>query len=150
LIVVGIATKPVLHVVLLTPKAKLLDCRAASVILPCSDGERGILRNHCPMLTGVGRGIMQVHDIHDHPNAYFVLEGGFARFSENNLTVLAYDAITFTGVNPDKIKQIISHAQGVIAGQDYTTMHSGQSETARSRLILRMAEMSGQKMTLEK
>lgn len=147
---VGIATKPVLHVVLLTPKAKLLDCRAVSVILPCSDGERGILRNHCPMLTGVGRGIMQVHEIHDQPDAYFVLEGGFARFSENNLTILAYDAITFTGVNPEKVKQMISHAQGLIAGQDYSQANIGQSEQARNRLILRMAEMSGQKTTLEK
>jgi ATP synthase F1 epsilon subunit len=146
--VVGIVTKPVLHVVLLTPKAKLLDCRAVSVILPCSDGERGILRNHCPMLTGVGKGIMQVHEISDHPDAYFVLEGGFARFSENNLTVLAYDAITFNEVNPDKVKQIISHAQEVIASQEYTP--SGQSEKARSRLILRMAELGDQKMMLAK
>ena len=147
---VSIAAKPVLHVVLLTPKAKLLDCRAVSAIIPCTDGERGILRNHCPLLTGLGWGIMQVKDIHDRQDAYFVLEGGFARFSENNLTILAYDAITFDGVSPEKVKQMISHAQGAIAGQDYTALHTGESDIKRSRLVLRMAEMSGQKVLLEK
>jgi ATP synthase F1 epsilon subunit len=148
--VVGIVTKPVLRVVLLTPKAKLVDCRAVSVIIPCSDGERGILRNHCPMLTGLNRGIMQIHEIPDRPDMYFVLEGGFARFSENNLTVLAYDAITFNDVNPEKVKEMISHAQGVITGQGYSQASMGQPEITRNRLILRMAEMSGQKAKIEK
>jgi F-type H+-transporting ATPase subunit epsilon len=148
--VVGIATKPVFHVVLLTPKAKLLDCRAVSVILPCSDGERGILRNHCPLLSELSYGIMQVYDIHEGSEAFFVLEGGFASFSENNLTVLAYDAITFNGVDPEKAKQMISHAQSVIAGQDYNQVHSEKSDMVRSRLILRMAEMKGQKIQPEK
>lgn len=147
---VSIAAKPVIHVVLLTPKAKLLDCRAVSVIIPCSDGERGVLRNHCPLLTGLGWGIMQVKEIPDHPDAFFVLEGGFARFSENNLTILAYDAITFDGVSPEKAQQMVSHAQSVIAGQDYSKLHLGDYDVRRSRLILRMAEMSGQKVLLEK
>lgn len=147
---VSVAAKPILNVVLLTPKAKVLDCRAVSVIIPCSDGERGVLRNHCPLLTGLTWGIMQVKEIHDRPDAYFVLEGGFARFSENNLTVLAYDVITFDGVSPEKVKQMVSHAQGVVAGQDYSALHLGESDVKRSRLILRMAELAGQKAQVEK
>ncbi len=147
---VGIVTKPVLHVVLLTPKAKLLECRAASVVIPCTDGERGVLRNHCPLLTGLNWGVMQVRGIPDRPDSFFVLEGGFARFSENNLTVLAYHATTFDGISPEKVKQMISHAQEVVTGQDYSQVHFGNIEVRRSKLILRMAEMCGQRSAVEK
>ncbi|HML75303.1 MAG TPA: ATP synthase F1 subunit epsilon [Anaerohalosphaeraceae bacterium] len=140
---VGLVTKPTFRVVLLTPRAKLLDCRAGSVIIPCSDGQRGILRNHCPLLTGLELGIMEVQGIPDRQSAYFVVEGGFARFSENNLTVLAYDAVTFENLDDDKIKQIISQAQGVVAGQEYIKTQLQKVNMARSRLILRMAQLAG-------
>ncbi|MEN6307744.1 MAG: ATP synthase F1 subunit epsilon [Anaerohalosphaeraceae bacterium] len=141
---VGLVTKPTFRVVLLTPRAKLQDCRAGSVIIPCSDGERGILRNHCPLLTGLNLGIMQVQGIPDRDSAYYVIEGGFARFSENHLTVLAYDAVTFENLDADKIKQVISQAQGVVAGQEYIKTQLQKVNMARSRLILRMAELAGQ------
>ncbi len=140
---VGLVTKPTFRVVILTPRAKLLDCRAGSVIIPCSDGERGILRNHCPLLTGLNLGIMQVQGIPDRDSAYYVLEGGFARFSENHLTVLAYDAVTFENLDADKIKQVISEAQGVVAGQEYIKTQLQKVNMNRSRLILRMAELTG-------
>lgn len=141
---VGLVTKPTFRVVLLTPRAKLLDCRASSVIVPCNDGERGILRNHCPLLTGLNLGIMQVQGIPDRDSALFVLEGGFARFSENHLTVLAYDAVTFENLDADKVRQVISQAQNVIAGQEYIKTQLQKVNMTRSRLIVRMAEMAGQ------
>ncbi|MBN2511922.1 MAG: ATP synthase F1 subunit epsilon [Sedimentisphaerales bacterium] len=140
---VGLVTKPTFRVVILTPRAKLLDCRASSVIIPCSDGQRGILRNHCPLLTGLDLGIMEVQGIPDRDSAYFVIEGGFARFSENHLTVLAYDAVTFENLDVEKIKQVISQAQGVVAGQEYIKTQLQKVNMARSRLVLRMAQLAG-------
>jgi len=143
--VVGIATKTTFRVALLTPRSKLLDCRAATAVIPCSEGLRGILRNHCPFLTGLSLGIMHVEGISDRPdrpNALYILEGGFARFSENHLTVLAYDVITFEGLDPEKVKQMITHAQNVLADQDLAQANLKRSEKVRSRLIVRMAEMA--------
>lgn len=139
---VGIATKTTFRVVLLTPRAKVLDCRAGAVVIPCSDGLRGILRNHCPLLTGLSQGIMQVEDIPDRPDAFYVLEGGFARFSENHLTVLAYDVITFEGLAPEKAEQMISHAKSVVVGREYIKTQLQRVDMTRSRLIVRMAEMT--------
>lgn len=139
---VGLPTKTAFHVVLLTPRARLLDCRAGVVVIPCSDGERGILRNHCPLLTGLSQGIMQVRGIHDRPDAFFVLEGGFARFSENNLTVLAYDAITFEGLAFDKVQDMISRAKNAVLVPGLIKSETQRVEMTRNRLIVRMAEMA--------
>jgi ATP synthase F1 epsilon subunit len=140
--VVGLPTKTAFHIVLLTHRAKLLDCRAGMVVVPCSDGQRGILRNHCPLLTGLSQGIMQVRGIPDRPDVFYLLEGGFARFSENNLTVLAYDAFTFEGLAPDKIQDMISNARSAVISQQLIKTEVQRVEMARNRLIIRMAEIA--------
>lgn len=112
------------------------------VVVPCSDGQRGILRNHCPLLTGLSQGIMQVRGIPDRPDVFYLLEGGFARFSENNLTVLAYDAFTFEGLAPDKIQDMISNARSAVISQQLIKTEVQRVEMARNRLIIRMAEIA--------
>jgi F-type H+-transporting ATPase subunit epsilon len=140
--VVGIATKTAFHIILLTPRSKLLDCRVGGVVIPCSDGQRGILRNHCPLLTGLTQGIMHVKDIPDRPDAFYVIEGGFARFSENHLTVLAYDAVTFEGLSSEKIQDMISKAKNAVSSQEFIKTPAQRADMARNRLIVRMAEMA--------
>jgi F0F1-type ATP synthase epsilon subunit len=112
------------------------------VIVPCSDGQRGILRNHCSLLTGLTQGILQVKSIPDRPDALYVIEGGFARFSENNLTILAYDAVSFEGMAPDKVQDMISRARTAILSPDAGKTPAGRAQLARNRLIIRMAEMA--------
>ncbi len=131
------------RVVLLTPKASLLDCRAGSVILPAHDGQRGILRNHCPMLAGLSLGILQVREIIDRPDAFYLLEGGFVRVTENHVTILAYDAVTFEGMEKDQIKNFLSQAQNTAAGQDFIQTPLGKADAERSRLLVRMAGLAG-------
>ena len=70
--------------ILNTPTAKLLDCRAGAVIVPSHDGQMGILRNHVPMLTKLGLGILQVKDItlekgRPGKDRHFLVDGGFVR-----------------------------------------------------------------------
>ena len=48
--------------VVLTPRAKLLDCKTHSITLPAHDGQMGVWRDHMPMLCRLGLGIMEVHD----------------------------------------------------------------------------------------
>lgn len=129
------------HIVLLTPKAKLLDCRCGSIVLPAYDGQLGILRNHCPVLSELGFGIMQVHEIVGRPDAYFIINGGFVRVSENHVTVLAYDVITFEGMSQEEIERLTSHAQSVVAGQDYIRTQQEAIDQKKAKFIVQMAEM---------
>lgn len=136
------------RIVLLTPKAKLLECRCGSVVLPAHDGQLGILRNHCPMLSKLGFGIMQVHEVVDRSDAYFILNGGFVRVSENHITVLAYEVTTFEGMSPEHVEQLVHEAESVVAGQDYIRTQQDVLDQKKAKFIVKMAEMAAIRRTL--
>jgi F0F1-type ATP synthase epsilon subunit len=103
------------------------------------------LRNHCPILSNLSLGIMQVQGISDRPDrpkAWYLLDGGFACFSQNHLNVLTYEAITFEGLDTEKVNQMISHAQNALADQDSAKAALSRKEITRNHMIVRMAEMA--------
>ena len=128
--------------VLLTPKAKLLECRCGSVVLPAHDGQLGILRNHCPLLSELGFGIMQVREISDRPDAFYIINGGFVRVSENYVTVLAYDVMTFEGMKEEAIEALLSHAHSVVAGQEYIRSQQEAIDQKKAKFIVHMAQLA--------
>jgi F-type H+-transporting ATPase subunit epsilon len=129
------------QIVLMTPRAKLLDVRAGSVVVPAHDGQLGVLRNHSPLLSELGFGIMQVREIINQPDAFFIIEGGFIRVSENHVTVLAYEVTTFEGKDPKQVEKMISDAQSAVAGQDYIRSQRQAMDHRRARYIIQMAEL---------
>lgn len=139
---VGIS-KGLFRVILQTPKAKLLDCRAGSLIIPAHDGQWGILRNHCPLLAKLSLGILQVREIPDRLDAYYILEGGFIRATENHVTVLAYDVITFEGMEKEEILNMVSEARSIVVGQEYIRTQKKEVDAEHARLIVRMADLWG-------
>ena len=139
---VGISTG-VFRVVLLTPKAKLMDCRAGSVTMPAYDGQWGILRNHCPVLTRLKLGILQIRQIADRPDAFYILEGGLARVNDNHLTILAYDVLTFEGRSEEEVREMVSEAQSIVVGQEYIRTQRLKVDPVRAQLVVRMARMAG-------
>jgi F-type H+-transporting ATPase subunit epsilon len=75
----------------ITPEGVLLEHTAVSVQFPAYDGLVGILANHAPMITMVGKGGLTLLD--DQDRAFFIdMTGGFAEVRENVLTVLADQA----------------------------------------------------------
>ncbi len=130
------------RVVLLTPKAKLLECRCGSVVLPAHDGQLGILRNHCPMLSELGFGIMQVREIANRPDAFYIIDGGFVRVSENHVTVLAYEVTTFEDMDELQVEHLVSHAHSVVVGQEYIRTQQEAIGHKKAKLIVQMAEMA--------
>lgn len=134
-------TRGKFQVVLLTPTAKLLDVRAGSLVVPAHDGHLGILRNHSPMLSELGFGIMQVREIVNRQDAFFIVEGGFIRVSENHVTVLAYAVTTFEGKDQEQIDRMLSKAQSAVAGQEYIRSQQEAMDQRRAKYIVQMAEM---------
>lgn len=132
----------VFRVVLLTPSAKLLDCKAGSVILPGHDGQLGILRNHAPMLCKLGLGIMEVKQITGRKDAFFLIDGGFAKVSENYLTVLAYDVTTFEGMDPQEAEHMVSEARTIIVGKAYIRAQKEQVDVEKAALLVKMGRLS--------
>jgi F-type H+-transporting ATPase subunit epsilon len=131
----------VFRVVLLTPHGRLLDCRAGSVVLPGHDGQLGILRNHAPMLIKLGVGLMRVEGITGRSNAYFVVDGGFVRVSENNVTILAYDVTTFEGMDKETANEMFSRARSVVHGGGYIRQID-EMDVKKASLIVKMGQMA--------
>jgi F-type H+-transporting ATPase subunit epsilon len=130
------------RVVLLTPAAKLLDCKAGSVVLPGHDGLMGILRNHAPMLCKLGLGIMEVKQIAGRDDAFYLIDGGFARVSENFLTVLAYEVTTFEGMDRTEAEQMVSEARSIIVGKAYIRAHMEEVDVEKAALLVKLGRLS--------
>lgn len=140
-------TRGTFRCVLLTPNRRLLDCRAGSLVVPSHDGQLGILRNHIPMLCKLGLGIMLVRDVtvgkgRPVPDMSFLIDGGFVRVSENNVTVLAYDATSFEGVDMDEVEAMISEAKRLLAGDAYTKQRRAH-DVEKAAVLMRLAEGAG-------
>lgn len=69
---------------------------AKSVSIPASEGGMGILPNHEPMLTVIGKGTISAVDA-DGKRHTFEVNDGFASFDSNSLTVAVE-----TGVESEK------------------------------------------------
>lgn len=125
--------------VVVTPRATLLDCKTHSVTLEAQDGQIGVLRNHMPMLCRLGMGIMQVRDFvtdteQTPSNVSFLVDGGFARVSNNVLTVLAYDVTTGAEAEPGKAEKLRQEA-GKLTGGDAQSMQRRQHDMRKASLL---------------
>lgn len=132
----------IFKVTLLTPEAKILECRAGSLILPGYDGQFGILRNHAPMLCKLGMGIMQVKDIPGRDGAFFLVNGGFVRVSENNVTVLAYEVTTFEGMERAEAEKILAHAKSVVVGKAYIRSQIEAMDHGKAAMLVKLGQYS--------
>ena len=133
--------------VLQTPSAQLLDCRAGFINVPAHDGQMGILRNHMPMLCKLGLGILQVKEIvyekgRPGKDKFFLVDGGFARVSENNVIVLAYDVECFENMAMNDIESIILHSKKLLAGNKYSPQ-ANRHDIEKASLLIQLAKTAG-------
>ncbi len=144
------AIKGTFHCVMYTPQTKLLDCRARSVVLPGHDGCFGILRNHCPMIYKLEMGIAEIYDGQSQtcqlrPVEYFLIGEGFVRVNDNNLVILAAEAVYLDGMPSDKAKAMLENAAKMIASRNDPSVRCHSRDIRRAGLICRLGELAGYK-----
>jgi F-type H+-transporting ATPase subunit epsilon len=76
----------VLHVSVISPEASLFEGDATSVVAPAFDGELGILTDHAPMVTLLGKGELRVDG--GGGARRFAIEGGFLQVVDNQVRVV--------------------------------------------------------------
>lgn len=72
---------------ILTPDKNLFSGEAKAVQLPGADGKLGILENHAPLITTLGKGIIKVTT--EKGVETFEVNGGVAEVQNNKLIILA-------------------------------------------------------------
>ena len=79
-----------LKVSVISPERVLFEGEATSVVAPAFDGEVGILQNHAPMMTLLGKGSLRVSG--SGSDRQFQIEGGFLQVVENNVRIVTEKA----------------------------------------------------------
>ena len=91
-----------LSVSVISPEKVLFEGEVESVVAPAFDGEVGILPNHAPMVTLLGKGTLRLGD--GGRAGRYVIEGGFLQVADNQVRVVTERATdnAQTGQLPEK------------------------------------------------
>jgi F-type H+-transporting ATPase subunit epsilon len=126
--------------VVVTPERPVLDEAVSFVALPLDDGELGILPGHTPFIARLGFGALRIKGPLGE-RVYFV-EGGFAQFRDDALSVLTQRSIPATEIDGPSAQKELEEAQAITA----RTPEEQAAKTAavqRARTLVRLASNRG-------
>ena len=103
-----------LHFELVSPSRLLFSGEVASVTIPGTEGDMGILPGHAPVLSTLRPGVITVTREAGEALRIFV-RGGFAEVNPSGLTVLAETAIPFAELDAAAIADQVRNAEEDLA-----------------------------------
>ncbi len=103
-----------LHFELVSPSRLLFSGEVASVTLPGTEGDMGILPGHAPVLSTLRPGVITVTRDAGEELRIFV-RGGFAEVNPSGLTVLAETAIPLSELDATAIAGQVRNAEEDLA-----------------------------------
>ncbi|MEP2705605.1 MAG: F0F1 ATP synthase subunit epsilon [Roseibium sp.] len=116
---------------LVSPERQLLSEQVAEVIVPGSEGEYGVLKDHSPFMTTIKPGILKVRTDGGELVEYFV-RGGFADVAPGGLTVLAEQAVPVKEISSEQLDQQIKDAEEDVAdAKDDATKQKAETTLAQ-------------------
>ncbi|XP_057759970.1 ATP synthase epsilon chain, chloroplastic-like [Arachis stenosperma] len=101
------------------------------IILSTNSGQIGVLPNHAPIATAVDIGILRIR-LNDQW-VTMALMGGFARISNNKITILVNDAEKSSDIDPEEAKQTPEIAEANLSKAE------GKRQLIEANLSLRRA-----------
>ncbi len=102
------------HFELVSPERLLFAGEVESVIVPGSEGEFTVLRDHAPFMSTMKPGVVEVIENASKKVRLFV-RGGFADVTSAGLTILAEQAIPVEELNVERIDAEIKVAEEDLA-----------------------------------
>nr|YP_010258964.1 ATP syntase CF1 epsilon subunit [Chiloglottis cornuta]UIX23833.1 ATP syntase CF1 epsilon subunit [Chiloglottis cornuta] len=120
-----------LNLCVLTPNRMIWDSEVKEIILSTNSGQIGILPNHAPIAAAIDIGLLRIR-LNDQ---WFTvaLMGGFARISNNEITVLGNDAEISTDIDPQEAQQTLEIAEANLSRAE------GKRQAIEANLALRRA-----------
>ena len=80
-----------LTVSVISPERVLFEGAAKSIVAPAFDGEVGIMPQHAPMMTLLGKGTLRVESV-EGGTQRFAVDGGFLQVAEDHVRVVTEKA----------------------------------------------------------
>lgn len=106
------------HVSVVTPEGSLLEADALSAVFPAHDGEIGILPRHAPLLALLGIGELRVTRADGGEDRLYV-DGGFAQFVDDKLTLVTEDAKPVAHLDPEDPARLLDKARELRASGEF-------------------------------
>nr|YP_010166817.1 ATP synthase CF1 epsilon subunit [Zephyranthes mesochloa]QRW36051.1 ATP synthase CF1 epsilon subunit [Zephyranthes mesochloa] len=120
-----------LNLCVLTPNRIIWDSEVKEIILSTNSGQIGVLPNHAPIATAVDIGLLRIR--HNDQWLTVALMGGFARISNNEITILGNDAEMSTDIDPQEAQQALEIAEANLSRA------RGKRQAIEANLALRRA-----------
>nr|YP_010179993.1 ATP synthase CF1 epsilon subunit [Polygonatum zanlanscianense]QZK25730.1 ATP synthase CF1 epsilon subunit [Polygonatum verticillatum]QUX32757.1 ATP synthase CF1 epsilon subunit [Polygonatum zanlanscianense]UTM07671.1 ATP synthase CF1 epsilon subunit [Polygonatum zanlanscianense]WLF86966.1 ATP synthase CF1 epsilon subunit [Polygonatum verticillatum]WPN83842.1 ATP synthase CF1 epsilon subunit [Polygonatum zanlanscianense] len=120
-----------LNLCVLTPNRIVWDSEVKEIILSTNSGQIGVLPNHAPIATAVDIGLLRIRLNDQWLTA--ALMGGFARISNNEITILGNDAEMSTDIDPQEAQQALEIAEASLSRAQ------GKRQAIEANLALRRA-----------
>jgi len=99
---------------LVSPERLLLSEPVLQVVVPGSEGEFTVLKNHAPFMSTIKPGVVAVTPTSGAVQRYFV-RGGFADVGATGLTILAEQAVPVESLDPALLASEIKDAEEDLA-----------------------------------
>ncbi len=129
------ATRPTLHVEVVTQDRNVYSGEADMVVAPGSEGVLGILPRHAPLLTTLQTGELRIK--RDNNEEALFVAGGFMEVSHNVVTVLADAAERAEDIDTARAEEARRRAQASLE-QRAENVDRGTMEGALQRAIGRL------------
>ncbi|MEX0660177.1 MAG: ATP synthase F1 subunit epsilon [Balneolaceae bacterium] len=98
------------HAQLLTPNGSEFDGEIIGMKVPGTDGNFEMLYNHAPIISTLTYGRVVVRTA-DDKTITFAVSGGFVEMNDNNVTLLAEEAIKAEQIDVGKAKEELEKAK---------------------------------------
>ena len=122
---------------LVSPQKLLKSQPVAMVVLPCSDGDIGVLPGHSPLIATVRPGVVDIHENGKVTERIFV-SGGFAEVTTERCTLLAEEAIEVADLDLATAELRLADAQAAVeaavSDQDKATAEAAV-KTAEAMIV---------------
>jgi F-type H+-transporting ATPase subunit epsilon len=105
---------PAFHFELVSPEKLIFTGDVEAVVVPGTEGEFTVLKDHAPLMSTLKPGVVSVEATAGAKTKLFV-RGGFADVAPSGLTILAEFAIPLEELDSAKLGTDIASAEGEIA-----------------------------------
>ena len=100
---------------IISPDKLIFKKDANEAVIPCFEGEMGILKDHIPLITFLRPGIIKI--ISESEEKIFV-EEGTVEFVNNNLLILTSSAKILSDLDKKTIDKLVNEAETKIISKD--------------------------------
>lgn len=123
-----------LNLCVLTPNRIVWKSEVKEIILSTTNsGQIGILPDHAPIATAVDIGVLRIR-LNDRWLTMALLDDGFARIVNNEITLLVKDAEKGSDIDPQEAQQTLEIAEANLRKAE------GKMQTSEADLTLRRAK----------